>query len=252
MLKISIITVCYNSADTIESTVQSVISQDHPDIEYIIVDGGSTDGTLAILDKYRSSFSKFISEKDDGIYDALNKGIALTTGDIIGILHADDFYESSTILSDVIKTFNEKDVDCVYGDLQYVDRLDTAIVKRNWVSGHYKKENFLKGWMPPHPSFFVKKSCYGKFGNFSTQLKTAADYELMLRFLFKHNCSVAYLPKVLVKMRVGGKSNVSIMNRVKANREDKRAWQMNGLTPGMFTFIRKPLSKVGQFFHNKM
>lgn len=252
MLKISIITVCYNSADTIESTIKSVVSQDHPNVEYIIVDGGSKDNTLHLLEKYRSSFAKCISEKDEGIYDALNKGLALATGDVIGILHADDFYDSPSVLSDVMQLFTEKQVDCVYGDLQYVDRVKTSLIKRNWVSGHYKKENFLKGWMPPHPSFFAARHCYEKFGNFNTQLKTAADYELMLRFLFKHNCSVAYIPKVLVKMRVGGKSNVSILNRVKANREDKRAWMMNGLTPGMFTFIRKPLSKISQFFHNKM
>ncbi|HLC83471.1 MAG TPA: glycosyltransferase family 2 protein [Bacteroidia bacterium] len=255
MLKVSIITVCYNSSETIESTIQSVISQNYTNIEYIIVDGLSTDDTLKIVERYKSKISqtgsfgaKVISERDNGIYDAINKGITQATGDIIAILHADDFYTNENVISTIVDSFNKQNVDTVYGDLQYVDRIDTAIVKRNWISGAYQKQNFLKGWMPPHPSFFARKYCYEKFGNFNTDLKSAADYELMLRFLYKNNCSVAYIPQVLVKMRVGGKSNVSLMNRIKANREDKKAWEINGLSPSMFTFIRKPLSKLGQFF----
>lgn len=248
-MKVSIITVCYNSSETIESTIQSVLSQTYSNIEYIIVDGQSKDDTLKIVERYKNKISKIISEKDDGIYDAINKGIALATGDIIAILHADDFYPSENVVSLITEAFTSKSVDAVYGDLQYVDRVDVGIIKRNWSSGEYLKENFLKGWMPPHPSFFAKKECYNKYGVFNTTLRSAADYELMLRFLYKHNCSVAYIPKVLVKMRVGGKSNVSIMNRIKANREDKKAWELNGLTPSMFTFIRKPLSKIGQFFN---
>ena len=247
-MKVSIITVCYNSSETIESTIRSVISQNYSGIEYIIVDGGSTDDTLQIVERHKSKIAKVISEKDDGIYDAINKGIAQASGDIIAILHADDFYPAENIISLITEAFTQKNVDAVYGDLQYVDRSDTSIIKRNWNSGEYKKQNFLKGWMPPHPSFFAKKECYKKFGVFNTTLKSAADYELMLRFLYKHNCSVAYIPQVLVKMRVGGKSNVSIMNRIKANREDKRAWELNGLTPELLTFIKKPLSKLGQFF----
>lgn len=248
-MKVSIITVCYNSSETIESTIQSVVSQNYTNIEYIIVDGLSTDDTLKIVDRYKNSIAKIISEKDKGIYDAINKGIAKATGDIIAILHADDFYTNADVISTIVDSFNKQNVDTVYGDLQYVDRIDTTIVKRNWISGAYQKENFLKGWMPPHPAFFARKQCYEKFGNFNTDLKSAADYELMLRFLYKNNCSVSYIPKVLVKMRVGGKSNVSLMNRIKANREDKKAWEMNGLSPSMFTFIRKPLSKLGQFFN---
>jgi glycosyltransferase len=247
MLKVSVITVCYNSAETIESTIKSVLSQTYTSIEYIIVDGKSTDSTLSIIEKYKSKIAKIISEKDNGIYDALNKGIASATGDIVAIIHADDFYTSNEVIADIVRVFEKEQVDCVYGDLQYVDRLDTAIVKRNWISGEYKKEKFLKGWMPPHPAFFAKKKCYENFGIFNTSFKTAADYELMLRFLYKHNCSVAYLPKVLVKMRVGGKSNITLANRIKANREDKRAWIINDLKPGILTFIRKPLSKIGQF-----
>lgn len=248
-MKVSIITVCYNSSETIESTIQSVVAQNYPDIEYIIIDGLSSDNTVQIVEKYKSKIAKIISEKDKGIYDAINKGIALATGDIVAILHADDFYTDQNVISTIVDTFNKQNVDAVYGDLQYVDRTDTDKIKRNWISGAYQKQNFLKGWMPPHPSFFVKKECYDKFGNFNTTLLSAADYELMLRFLYKNNCSVAYIPKVLVKMRVGGKSNVSLMNRIKANREDKKAWELNGLSPSMFTFVRKPLSKLGQFFN---
>ncbi len=249
MLKVSIITVCYNSAQTIENTIQSVVEQDYKNIEYIIVDGKSTDDTLKIIEKYKTNISKLFSEKDDGIYFAINKGIALATGDIVAIIHADDFYTTTTIISSVVKTFEEKQTDTVYGDLQYVDRIDTSKVTRNWKSGEYKEGLFRKGWMPPHPAFFVKKYCYDKFGTFSTTLKSAADYEMMLRLLEKYKCTTSYIPHVLVKMRVGGKSNVTIMNRIKANREDKNAWVMNDLKPGMFTFILKPLSKAGQFFN---
>lgn len=248
-MKISIITVCYNSSETIENTIQSVITQDYSEIEYIIIDGLSSDNTLQIIEKYKGKIVKIISEKDKGIYDAINKGIALATGDIVAILHADDFYTNENVISSVVEAFVKYSVDSVYGNLQYVDRADTNTIKRNWISGTYHKQNFLKGWMPPHPSFFVKKKCYDNFGNYNTSLTSAADYELMLRFLYKYNCSVAYIPQVLVKMRVGGKSNVSLLNRIKANREDKKAWVMNGLSPSMFTFIRKPLSKLGQFFN---
>lgn len=247
-MKVSIITVCYNSASTIEATIRSVISQDHKNIEYIIVDGRSQDPTLQIVDKYRDHVSKIISEKDDGIYFAINKGIAMATGEIIGILHADDFYTDEKVISKVVKTFQEKNVETLYGDLQYVDREDAGKIKRHWSSGEYREGLFYKGWMPPHPTFFVLKKCYDKYGLFNTSLRSAADYEMMLRLLHKHKCSTAYIPEVLVKMRVGGKSNVSLSNRIKANREDKKAWLLNGLKPGLFTMIRKPLSKLGQFF----
>ncbi|OFY84489.1 MAG: glycosyl transferase [Bacteroidetes bacterium RIFCSPLOWO2_12_FULL_35_15] len=248
MLKVSIITVCYNSAETIENTIQSVLEQDYKNIEYIIIDGKSSDTTLQIIDKYSSRISKVISEKDDGIYFAINKGIATATGDIIGILHADDFYTNEQIISKVVNKFQEKHVDTVYGNLQYVDRIDISKIKRNWISGDYKEGLFLKGWMPPHPTFFVQKNCYEKYGVFNTSLRSASDYELMLRLLHKNKCSTVYIPEVLVKMRVGGKSNVSLLNRIKANREDKKAWLLNDLKPGIFTLFLKPLSKLRQFF----
>lgn len=248
MLKVSIITACYNSADTIEDTIKSVVLQDYNNIEYIIIDGKSTDNTLQLIATYKDSITKIISEKDGGIYFALNKGIAAATGDIIAILHADDFYIDGQVISTLVNLFETENVDTIYGDLQYVDRQNTSKVLRNWRSGKYEKKLFQKGWMPPHPAFFVRHTCYKKFGIFNTSLSSSADYELMLRLLYKHNCSTYYLPKVLVKMRVGGKSNVTIMNRIKANREDKKAWLINDLKPEIFTLILKPLSKLSQFF----
>lgn len=248
MLRVSIITVCYNSAETIEATIQSVIAQDYPHIEYIIVDGRSTDDTLAIINRYKKDIATVVSEKDLGIYFALNKGIALATGDVVAILHADDFYADDRVISSVVQAFQTKKVDTVYGDLQYVDRYQSTKTVRNWKAGVYEPELFLKGWMPPHPSFFVKKGCYTAYGTFNTLLKSSADYELMLRLLYKHRCSAFYIPEVLVKMRVGGQSNKSLLNRIQANREDKKAWQLNELKPQFFTFIRKPLSKLKQFF----
>lgn len=248
MIKVSVITVCYNNAQTIEDTIKSVVSQDYKHIEYILIDGASTDDTLQIINRYKEKISTVVSEKDDGIYFAINKGIALATGDVIAILHADDFYADSMVISRVVNAFETTQSETVYGNLQYVDRNETTKVIRNWNAGVYTKEQFLKGWMPPHPSFFVKRICYTQFGCFNTTLRSSADYELMLRFLYKHNCKAAYIPETLVKMRAGGQSNKSLKNRIHANREDKKAWELNGLNPHFLTFIRKPLSKLKQFF----
>lgn len=246
-MKVSIITISYNSAETIEDTIQSVLAQDYTNIEYIVVDGASSDGTVAIIDRYRDKISQVISEKDKGIYDAMNKGVALATGDVVGILNSDDVYAATTIISDVVKEFNSSKATALYGDLVYVKKDNLATTVRYWQSKAYSKENFLKGWMPPHPAFFLKKDMYNKFGVYNTQFKISADYELMLRMLYKHDVSVTYLPKVLTKMRVGGESNKGIGSRIKANKEDRLAWKINGLNPRTFTFIRKPLSKLVQF-----
>lgn len=247
-MRLSIITVCYNSADTLEHAIRSVLSQDFSDTEYIVVDGGSQDSSLEIINRYKDRIHTLVSEADQGIYDALNKGIALATGDVIGILHSDDFYSGTSVLSDVAALFRESHADAVYGDLQYVSKDNPDKIFRNWISGNYVHGQFLKGWMPPHPAFFAKRECFLKYGAFNTQFKTAADYELMLRFIHKHKIRLAYLPRVLVKMRVGGKSNVSLLNRLRANKEDRLAWQVNHLKPGLFTFLFKPLSKLKQFF----
>lgn len=246
-MKISIITVTFNSAETIEKTIQSVFNQSYKNVEYIIVDGKSTDETLAIIETYKSHITKIVSEKDNGLYDALNKGIALATGDIIGILHSDDFYTDTNVLQLYADTFSKNDSDAVYSDLYYVDRINTAKIIRKWKSGSYKANSFLYGWMPPHPTFFVKSDCYKKFGNFNLQLKSAADYELMLRFIHKNKINISYLQYFTVKMRVGGKSNASVTNRVNANIEDRKAWEINNLKPYFFTLYFKPLRKIIQF-----
>jgi glycosyltransferase len=246
-MKVSIITVCRNAETTIESSIQSVLKQDYPNIEYIVIDGKSSDKTISIIEKYSDKISKFISEKDEGMYFALNKGIRFATGDIIGLVHADDFYSNAKIISRIVKEFAEKKVDSVYGDLQYIEKGNSEKISRHWKSGPFNPKNFLKGWMPPHPTFFVKKNCYEKFGSFNTQFTISADYELMLRFLFKHKISCSYIPEVLVKMKTGGISNVTLKSRIKANKEDRLAWKINGLKPNSFTLILKPLSKLRQF-----
>jgi glycosyltransferase involved in cell wall biosynthesis len=245
-MKLSIITVSYNSEKTIEDTILSVLSQDYENIEYIIIDGGSNDRTCEIIKKYKPQISFFISEPDKGIYDAMNKGIKKATGAVVGILNSDDFYANEQVLSSVMQKF-DSNVDGVYADLVYVDATNTDKVLRKWISGSYVKDSFLKGWMPPHPTFFVRKEVYEKYGMFNTILRSAADYEFMLRVIHKFKIRLTYLPQVIVRMRAGGESNASLSNRIKANKEDRKAWELNGLKPNTFTLIRKPLSKVLQF-----
>ncbi len=245
--KVSIITVCYNSEKTIEDTLQSVINQSHPNIEYIVIDGVSTDNTLSIINKYKDKISVLISEKDKGIYDAINKGISIATGDIIANLNSDDFYIDDKVITDVVSTFGKEKTDTLYADLFYVDAYDINKIVRYWKSKPYKEGLFLRGWMPPHPTFFVKKEVYQKYGLFDLQFKSAADYEIMLRFIHRFKVSISYLPRVIVKMRIGGVSNANLLNRIKANQEDRKAWEVNGLKPNAFTLIFKPLSKILQF-----
>ncbi len=247
MSKISIITVTYNCGKTLEETIHSVLLQDHPDVEYIVVDGLSTDDTLEVIRRYRHKIDHFVSEKDEGLYYAINKGIQMATGDIIGILHADDFYIGEDVLTKIDNAFKKENADAVYADLYYVDQNNTDKIVRKWKSGKYSHGKFLWGWMPPHPAFFVRKEVYQKFGAFNTTLRSAADYELMLRFIHKHKIKLAYLPEFIVKMRTGGQSNASVKNRVKANQEDRKAWELNGMKPYFFTLTLKPLRKIFQF-----
>lgn len=246
-MKISIITIVYNNRETITDTIESVLGQTYPDIEYIVVDGQSTDGTVEAVKNYGNKITTFISEPDKGLYDAINKGIRLATGDVIGLLHSDDIFYSKDTVSNIAEAFLKHDTESVYGDLLYVQKSNTDIVVRNWVSGKYKRENFLFGWMPPHPTFYVKREIYQKLGLYNTIFKSAADYELMLRFLYKHNISTTYIPEKLVKMRVGGKSNATLKNRLHANQEDYRSWIINGLKPPFYTRFLKPLRKLVQF-----
>ncbi|MEM7161955.1 MAG: glycosyltransferase family 2 protein [Bacteroidota bacterium] len=247
-MKVSIITVSFNAVDTIEDTIQSVINQKYPDLEYIIIDGASKDGTVELVDKYKKQIDKVISEKDEGIYDAMNKGIRSSSGDIIGILNADDIYQNNEVIERIVKEFKESDSDAVYGDLVYVKKNDLESVIRNWKSNVFERRNFLKGWMPPHPTFFLKRKHYLKYGMYDTRFKISADYELMLRMLYKEHLSASYFPNLVTRMRVGGESNASIKQRIKANIEDRKAWRINDIRPKPFTLLRKPLSKIKQYW----
>jgi len=247
-LKVSIITITYNSEPTLKDTIESVINQTYKNIEYILIDGGSTDETLSIIKSYGNKISTLISEKDNGLYDALNKGISLATGDVIGILHSDDFYTNNHVIQHIVSSFSNSPVDAVYADLYYVDKINTNQIHRKWKAGIYKEGMFFNGWMPPHPTFFVKRSIYETYGNFNLNLTSSSDYELMLRFIHKHKIKLAYLPEFIIKMRIGGKSNVTLKNRIKANKEDRLAWKLNNVKPYFYTLYLKPLRKIIQLF----
>ena len=250
-MKVSIITAVYNGSETIEDCIKSVVRQTYSKVEHVIIDGGSSDGTLDIMKKYNDRISKWISEPDNGIYDAMNKGIKNATGDIIGILNSDDIYTNEFVIENVAEIISAYNVDSCYGDLVYVERKNTDKIIRYWKAGNFYKDRFKKGWMPPHPTFFVKKSIYEKYGFLNLDFPLAADYEIMLRLLYKHNISTAYIPKLLVKMRSGGTSNPGIYT-IKAIVENYKAWKVNDLTPDPFTFVLKPLSKIPQFLWHKI
>ena len=247
MPTITIITATFNSAQTVKDTLISVGRQTFQDIEHIIIDGASTDNTLDIVAAY-PHVNTVISEKDNGIYDAMNKGIRLATGDVVGILNSDDIYAHNRVLESIARLFKDPNVQIVYADLQYVKADNLNKVVRHWKSGEYSSQNFFYGWMPPHPTFFVRRELFDECGLFDTSFKSAADYELMLRFLVRYDIPATYLPEVIVKMRNGGMSNASFKNRWRANREDRRAWDVNGLTPYFFTIPLKPFRKLSQFF----
>ena len=244
--KISIITVVWNNASTIKDAIDSILNQTYENIEYIVVDGASTDGTVEIIQSYGDKISKFISEKDKGLYDAMNKGIGLATGDIVGILNSDDFYKSNDVLETVVNEFIRKDIDCLYGDLEYVAAHDTDKIVRYWKSKEFEDGLFQKGWHPAHPTFFIKREFYDKYGVFNLDFKIAADYEIMLRFLEKYKLKSSYINKTFVKMRIGGESNRSVLNIIKANLESYRAWKVNSLYINPLRLILKPLSKLFQ------
>jgi len=243
-MRISVVTVCYNSAKTIEQTLISVSQQRHADVEHIVIDGGSTDGTLDIIERYRSNLAVVVSEPDRGLYDAMNKGWERATGEVVGFLNADDVFASSAALADLSAAFERSGADAVYGDLELVSE-DGRLV-RLWRSGAFRRFKYHLGWMTPHPATYVRRSLFQRHGGFVEGLSISADYELMLRFFFLHRAVVHYLPKNLVRMTAGGASNGSLKNIARANWQVFQAWRMNGLLTTPTIMLTKPLSKLAQ------
>jgi len=248
-MKVSVITVAFNSAEYIEHCIKSVINQSYEDIEYIIIDGGSTDGTVDIIKKFESKISKWVSEPDNGIYDAMNKGISLATGDIIGFLNSDDVYYDSSVVEHIVRLMECHSADACYSDLVYVDKHDLHKIIRYWRSCDFNEELLKRGWIPPHPTFYVRRSIYDKYGYFDLNFALAADFELISRLLICHKIKAVYLPKITVRMRRGGATNRSITNIVKQNFEIIRAYKKNNIPFSLFFFFAgKLMSRTAQFF----
>ena len=247
-MKISVITAVLNGRATIADALASVLAQDHPDIELIVIDGASTDGTLDIIQRYAGRVAHLVSEPDRGIYDALNKGIRLATGEVVGFLHADDRYADNRVLSRIAAALSDPGVDACYGDLLYVGKDEPNHVIRHWQAGPYHPRLLARGWMPPHPTFYARRSVYQRLGGFDLDYRIAADYDCMLRFLGAGRVACAYIPEVLVQMRLGGASNRSLRNLLQKSREDYLALRRNQVG-GMGTLLLKNLQKLPQFFH---
>jgi glycosyltransferase involved in cell wall biosynthesis len=245
--RISVVTVCWNSAATIEDTLRSVAGQTHPDVEHVVIDGASSDRTLEIVKRF-PHVARLVSERDRGIYDAMNKGLALATGEIIGTLNADDFYADNDALAQVAAAFADPSVEIVYGDLCYVGEHDTSRIVRYWRSSDFQPGLFRHGWCPPHPSFFVRRTAYERYGNFDLSYRIASDVDLTMRFLEVHRARARHIPRVLVSMRMGGTTNRSLRNILNQNREIWRSMKKHGLRPGLATFLGgKILSRATQF-----
>lgn len=248
-MKVTIITVTYNAAKFLRSCIDSVMSQDYSDIEHIVVDGGSTDGTVDIIRSYEAHITRWISEKDRGMYDGINKGMKMATGDIIGILNSDDMLASSDVIAEIVACFKQHRVDSLYGDLVYVDQMNTRKVIRYWKGFSYKRYRFSYGWMPAHPTFYFRRDLLEHLGGYESHYFTAADYEFMARYLYKYRISAVYLPKLIVKMRVGGQSNRNLMSRLRANRRDYLAMKRNQIPFPHVASILKPLIKLKQYYY---
>lgn len=246
-MKVTLITVTLNSEKYLEESILSVINQDYKDIEHIIIDGESTDGTLAVIDKYKDHITKWVSEKDHSMYDAINKGMRMATGDIIGTLNSDDMLASTDVVSKIVESFELKNVDAVYGDLVYVDQDNTAQVLRKWRGGEFNTNRFRYGWMPAHPTFYFRRSLLETCGYYETHFFTAADYEFMTRYLYYYKVSAAYVPKLIVKMRNGGMSNSNIFGRLRANRRDYLAMKKNRVPMPFIVAFLKPMIKLHQY-----
>ncbi len=246
-MKISLITVVYNGENFLQECFNSVRAQTYADIEYIVIDGGSTDGTLEIIRENRSAIDYFVSEKDKGLYDALNKGIRNATGEVVGILNADDLFAAADVLAAVAKAFvDQPEIDGLYGDLNYIHPTTHHII-RTWKSKQHVHTDIKKGWMPAHPTLYLKRSLFEKNGGYSLTLGTAADYELTLRYFYTHNIEAIYLPILMVNMRMGGVSNNSLKNRIATFVDDYRAIRKNGVPYPLFVVMMKKLGKLSQF-----
>ena len=247
LMKVSLITVTRNSEKFLESCIQSVLNQDHTDIEHIIIDGCSTDSTISIIKRYEANIDTWISEPDQGMYDAINKGMSLATGDIIGTLNSDDLLASPDVISNIVKAFKQNKVDAVYGDLQYVqqDNLDKVI--REWKGVEYRRTRFTYGWMPAHPTFYFRRSLLDTCGYYETHFFTASDYEFMTRYLYEHQVKAMYIPQLMVTMRMGGMSNGTLVKRLRANRRDYLAMKKNHIPFPMMAAFIKPLLKLQQY-----
>lgn len=250
-MKISIITVCYNSAAHIADAILSVSRQDYPDIEHIIVDGESADGTVEVLKAHEDKIAQWISEPDKGIYDAMNKGLKMATGDIIGILNSDDFYYNDHIISKVADAFADPETDAVYGDLIFVDPDNLNRIVRSYSSAKWNPERFAKGYMPAHPTFFVRKKYYEHYGLFETDYKIAADYEMLIRLLYVHKLRYRYLPITMVKMRKGGVSSNGMKSNIILNKEIVRACRKHGIKTSALKIYPKYFNKVFELFNHK-
>lgn len=248
-MKFSVITVCFNSSHTIRATINSVLQQDYPDIEYIVVDGGSSDGTLEVVRSFGNRISQFISEPDQGIYDAINKGIKLATGDIIGILNSDDVFYNNMIIARIAASFESENPDAVYGDVQFIN--EEGSVVRYYSSKRFCPEQFRFGFMPAHPSFYAKRALFEKFGCYMTDYRIAADYELLIRFLYTHRINAKYIEMPFVNMLRGGVSNSSVFSNIVLNREILKACSENGIQTNYLNIYSKYFRKVFEFFGNK-
>lgn len=245
-LKISVVTAVFNRANSIAAAIDSIQSQSWVDLEHVIQDGGSTDGTVEIIQQRARANTSFASERDGGIYDAVNRGIMRSTGDIIGLMHSDDIFANAHVLEKVAAAFANPAIDGVYGDLQYVAD-DPKRVIRHWRSGEYAPNLLRRGWMPPHPTLYLRREVFDRYGLYDTSFRIAADYDAMLRYLVKGQIKLAYIPEVLVKMRIGGESNRSLGRIIIKSREDLRALRNNSVG-GFGTLAAKNLSKISQFF----
>lgn len=248
-MKVSIITTCFNREKTIRDAIESVISQNYPDIEYIIVDGASKDKTKEIIKPFEPYITKFISEKDNGMYEAINKGIKLSSGDIIGLVHSDDFLYSKDTITHIVDVFKKTEADIVYGNGLFVDFFDCNKIIRNWKSGTYNKKKFRFGWLPLHPTVYIKKICFEKLGLYDESFKIAADSDFLIRYLYEANLKVTYIDEYIVKMRMGGLSTTPQKMKQKWQ-EDIRLYKKHGFMP-LFTLGCKILSKIPQYISAK-